>query len=165
MRIKKNDQLIKVGHCGGAEGIRHLSYSFLYAWTISSSIKDVGRSCWLLRRLNFSSSLCTFRWCTICLDQDCRCHYAVRVPWVHPIFLTRHCYQGGPKIKPLSKKYQKGFLHVYQVLSLTRKISDIVYRDKYRRSLFPMIRLTGSNLQLVSIFLRSTEPSLIISIL
>ena len=43
--------------------VSQLSKSFLKGWTISSPIKGAGRSCLLLRRLNFSGSLWTFLRC------------------------------------------------------------------------------------------------------
>jgi len=42
-----------------------------YLITVNITCYGAGRSSWLLRRLNSSSSLCTFLWCTKDFAQDC----------------------------------------------------------------------------------------------
>ncbi len=53
------------------EAAGHATCPFRQTWTISSSQRDAGRSCWCYVDFTTPISLCTFFQCTESLAQDC----------------------------------------------------------------------------------------------
>lgn len=96
LRLSPLKQLVAARLCAG------LSHHLLPRTLKRSRWSGVGRSGWLLRRLNPSTSLCTFWNCSSSLAQGCHAYITVCEGFPEfTRFFNRHFWRKSPLMSPL----------------------------------------------------------------